>query len=122
MPERQDTRWKLVAAIASAVGLGALVAPSRALRALGSPGASDGRGDLGWRLFGARNLAVVAGLVRGDRSAQVTAVALQVPDQAAFVAAYRSGDLERGTFVLAMVLSTVIVGLGGSALAAPSRE
>ncbi|MBE7163498.1 MAG: hypothetical protein INR72_19840 [Williamsia herbipolensis] len=122
MQERQDHRWTLVAAIASAVGLGALVTPSRALRALGSPPAMDGRGDLGWRLFGARNLAVAAGLLRGDRSAQVTAVALQVPDQVAFVVAYRSGDLERRTFVLAMVLSTVIVGLGGSALASPPQR
>lgn len=94
------------------MGLAAAVSPRRLQRLFGVPDdAITGAGQLGWRLFAARNLYLTAQAVRGDRTALDAFGHLQPIDQVVFWHAFATRSVPRVTSLLAAATSGAIVGL-----------
>ena len=103
--------WQAAGAGAVAVGVAAVLAPERLTAAFGLP-VPDGSAALGWRLFGIRTAVVGAGIVRGSADARGILLPVQALDQAAFLAAGRSGAVPRRSVGLLCATSWGLVLLG----------
>ena len=108
-----ETIYRAQAGIALTVGLGAIVAPRRLARLYGLDHRDmTGPGDLGWRLFGARNLVVGSLGLGGSQLMRDVTLAVQVPDQLVFAHAYRTRSIPRTTSVMAMLTSGAVIATG----------
>ena len=108
-----ETIYRAQAGIALAVGVGATLAPRHLARLYGMDHREmTGPGDLGWRLFGARNLVVGAVGLRGSQLMRDVTLAVQVPDQLVFAHAYRTRSIPRATSVMAMLTSGAVIATG----------
>lgn len=99
-------------AIGGGVGLAALLAPTTLQRAFGIPAREvTGAGQLGWRLFAARNLYLTARALRGHPDGLAAYGPLQALDQVVFWHAFATRSVPRGTAVAAAGASAAIVAL-----------
>jgi hypothetical protein len=94
-----------------AVGVAAAVAPERLASVFGLP-PPDGTAALAWRLFGIRTAVVGAGIVTGSADARRVLLPVQALDQAAFLAAGRTGAIPRRSAGLLCATSWALVLLG----------
>lgn len=98
--------------IGGGVGLAAAVAPTALQRAFGIPRSEvTGAGNLGWRLFAARNVYLTARALRGHPDGLAAYGPLQALDQVVFWHALATRSVPRGTAVAAAGASAVIVAL-----------
>src|SRR3954447_5419098 len=107
-----DQTHRLVAGIESAIGLGAIVAPEKLVALYGVPaGELTGIGAFGMRLFGIRNLAVGLANFGGNQTARDFTLAIQAPDLAMFVHAFRSGYVPRQAAAGAIATAGLVTAL-----------
>jgi hypothetical protein len=103
---------RLIAGIESAIGLGAIVAPEKLVALYGiSPREVNGIGAFAMRLFGIRNLAVALANLAGDQKARDFTLAIQAPDLAMFVHAYRTGYIPKQAALGAIATAGLVTGL-----------
>jgi len=108
--DRAEVLSRASGAIASSVGLSAILSPRLLLRAFGiAPNDVTGAAAFGWRLFGVRTLAVGASAYRGDEAARAAILPVQIADQAVFAHALRTGAVPRRSAALAMAVSGVLI-------------
>lgn len=99
-------------AIGGSVGLLGYVVPGALQRAFGIPPAEiRGAGEVGWRLFAARNLYLTVAALRGHEWAIRAYGPLQGLDQVVFWHALVTRSVPRRTAVLAIAASGAIVAL-----------
>ena len=112
MPWTSRDSQNAMIAVGGAVGIAAAVSPRLLQRTFGIPeDAIKGAGQLGWRLFAARNLYLSARALRGDQVAIDAFGHLQALDQVVFWHAFATRSVPRVTSLLAAATSGVIVGL-----------
>lgn len=103
---------RLASGIAIGVGLGAALSPARLLGLYGiEPDELGGAGDLGWRLFAIRTLAVGAAAMGGSPLARDLLIGVQAPDQLAFAYGAATGTISPRATALASATSAGIVAL-----------
>ena len=107
-----DAPSRAMLAIGGGVGVAALVAPTVLQRTFAVP-AEDipGAGQLGWRLFGARNVYLTWRALTGHPDGIEAYGPLQALDQAVFWHAFARRSVPRTTSGLAIAASGVIVAL-----------
>lgn len=101
---------RLASGIAIGVGLGAALSPARLLGLYGID-ELGGAGDLGWRLFAIRTLAVGAAAMGGSPLARDLLIGVQAPDQVAFAHGAATGTISSRAAALASATSAGIVAL-----------
>lgn len=112
MPWTPQHSQQAMIALGGGVGVAAALSPALLQRAFGIPaGDITGAGQLGWRLFAARNLYLTLRAVRGDASAVAAFGQVQALDQAVFWHSFATRSVPRTTSVLAAMTSLAIVGL-----------
>lgn len=112
MPWTPRHSQNVMLAVGGTVGLAAAVSPRLLQRTFGVPADEiTGAGQLGWRLFAARNLYLTARAVQGDDAAVNAFGHLQALDQVVFWHAFATRSVPRVTSVLAATTSAAIVGL-----------
>lgn len=99
-------------ALGGGIGAAAAIAPTLLQRTFGVPRADiTGAGQLGWRLFAARNLYLSVRAAQGDATAMAAFGHLQALDQAVFWHAFATRSVPRSTSLLAAATSLAVVGL-----------
>ena len=107
-----DPAARAMLGIGGTVGVAALVAPTALQRAFGVPAEEvRGAGQLGWRLFGARNAWLTWRALTGHPDGIAAYGPLQALDQVVFWDAFVRRSVPRRTSGLAIAASGVIVGL-----------
>jgi hypothetical protein len=87
---------RIIAAIESAIGIGAIVAPEKLVALYGVPSSEmNGIGAFAMRLFGIRNLSVGLANFAGSQPARDFTLAVQAPDLAMFVHAFKTGYIPK---------------------------
>ena len=108
--------YRAIAAFALLVGIGALLSPRALLRLYGVRADElAGAGEMGWRLFAARQLLIAAAALSGNQRARDSVLLLQAPDLVIFAHSYRSRSVPRKASVLAIATAATVAAL--SALA-----
>lgn len=107
-----DATSRAMLAIGGTVGVAALVSPTTLQRLFAVP-AEDirGPGQLGWRLFGARNVYLTWRALGGHPDGLAAYGPLQALDQAVFWDAFARRSVPRVTSSLAIAASGAIVAL-----------
>lgn len=109
-----------VGAIATTVGVMALLSPGRLMRAYGAAEPDD-VGAVGWRLFGVRNVAIGGAMLAGRPWALRLAAPVQVPDALVFLQGMREGAMPRWSGMLALGTAAAVASLGLRATGADLR-
>lgn len=103
---------RTVAGVETVIGAGAILAPDKLIAAYGmKPSELNGIGAFAFRLFGIRNLMMGLLLASGRKEAEDFTLAVQAPDLAMFVHAYRSGYVPKQAAAGAIATAGLVTAL-----------